>query len=303
MDYLSRVITSAEPVAPRPRVGFFGTGVMGKPLAARLLERGYPVAVWNRTPQKYAELLERGATAPGSPRAVAAASDVLIAMLMEAEHLDALLDGPEGILAGVQPGSLFIDMATDPPRHARALVDAFAAHGVTAIDAPVRGGVQGAAEGSLLIMVGGSDEGFACAEPLLRDLGKTVVHVGPAGAGQVTKAVHQLIVAVTLEAIAEALVLARSFGANAEAVRDVLLAGQSASAVLQRQGARMVARDWKPGRPIKFFIKDRANIADALTGTSLHLPIADAVFERIAAFVENGHGELDETALYTLLEP
>jgi 2-hydroxy-3-oxopropionate reductase len=268
-----------------------------------LLRSGYRVAVWNRTPEKYTALLSEGATAPGTPRAVAAASDVLIAMLMEPAHLDAILPGDEGILGGLQPNSLFIDMGTNPPRNARRLAELFAAQSVEALDAPVRGGLQAAVDGSLLIMAGGNKSAFDRAYPLFAALGKTIVYAGGPGSGQVAKACHQLIVAVTIEAVAEALALAQTFGADQEAVRDVLLAGLANSPVLKTRGARMIARDWEPGHPIKLFLKDRENVADALEGTSLELPLTEAVFERIAGFVESGHGELDDAAIYLLLDP
>jgi 2-hydroxy-3-oxopropionate reductase len=285
------------------RVGFLGTGTMGHPMARRLLGAGFALTVWNRTPQKYADLVAEGAQPADTPRAAAAQSDVLIAMLMEPAHLDALLHGPDGVLAGLKPGTIFIDMGTNPPRNAQRLAGLFAEHAVTALDAPVRGGVNGAVAGSLLIMAGGERDAYDRVLPLFQAMGQTIIYVGGAGSGQVAKAAHQLIVAITLEAVAEALALAQAFGADQRLVRDVLLAGQSTSPVLERQGARMVARDWTPGRPIRHYVKDRANVADALAGTGLTLPLASAVFERINAFVEAGNGELDESALYSLLEP
>jgi 2-hydroxy-3-oxopropionate reductase len=284
------------------RIGFLGTGTMGHPMARRLVRAGFEVTVWNRTPQKYADLVAEGASAAATPREAAARSDVLIAMLMEPAHLDALLEGPDGVFAGLPRAAIFIDMGTNPPRNAQRLTQLFADHAATALDAPVRGGVKGAEDGSLLIMAGGDRTAYERALPVLEALGKTIVYVGGPGSGQLAKACHQLIVAITLEAVAEALALADAFGADQRTVRDVLLAGQSTSPVLKRQGARMVARDWTPGRPIRHYIKDRANVADALAGTGLDLPLADAVFARIGALVESGNGELDESALYTLLD-
>jgi 2-hydroxy-3-oxopropionate reductase len=286
----------------RPRIGFFGTGIMGRPMVLRLLSAGYDVAVWNRTPEKYADLLRAGATAPGSPAEVAATSDVLIGMFVSPAHLDAILHGPDGILAGLRADSLFIDMGTHPPRNAQALAKLFWAHSAASLDAPVRGGVGSAIDGSLLIMAGGSDEAFRRALPVFETLGTTIVHAGPPGCGQIAKACHQLVVAVTIEAVAEALALAQSFGADQAKVREILLAGQAASPVLERQGAQMIARDWKRGRPIKDYLKDSASIDDARLGMPLALPLADVVFRRIQDFVENGNGERNESSLYTLLD-
>jgi 2-hydroxy-3-oxopropionate reductase len=298
----STIIVFEDITDSRPRIGFYGTGVMGHAMVRRLLQGGYRVSVWNRTPDKYTDLVNEGASAPGTPAAVAEQSDILIAMLMEPAHLDAILEGPQGILAGVQAGSIFIDMGTNPPRNAQRLAERFASHSVASLDAPVRGGVRGAVDGSLLIMAGGDDETYLRALPVLQAMGTKIVHVGGSGSGQIAKACHQLVVAVTIEAVAEALALAQSFGAEQARVREVLLAGQATSPVLERQGARMLARDWTPGRPIKHYVKDRANVADALAGTGLTLPLAHAVFERIAGFVESGNGELDEAALYMLLD-
>jgi len=286
-----------------PRIGFFGTGRMGAPMVRSLLRNGYRVAVWNRTPEKYAALLSEGASAPGTPRDVAAESDVLIAMLWESAHLDAILSGPEGILAGLRPNSIFIDMGTSPPRHAQQLAELFAKHSVGSLDAPCRGNVQAAVDATLLIPVGGGKDVFERASPVLEAIGKTIVYVGEAGSGQTALACHQIIMAVTTEAVAEALALAKVFGADQERVRDVLLAGLSNSPVLRSRSARMIARDWEAGHPVKLWLKDRANVADALQGTSLRLPIAEAVYERIHEFVQRGHGELDDSALYMLLDP
>jgi 2-hydroxy-3-oxopropionate reductase len=285
-----------------PHVGFFGTGTMGHPMVRCLMDAGYSVSVWNRTPAKYADLVRDGAAAPGTPRAVAAQSDVIIAMLMEPPHLDAILEGPDGVLAGARTNGIFIDMGTNPPHNAQRLERVFAERGIVALDAPVRGGVKGAIDGTLLIMAGGDRVTYEHVLPIFAVLGSKSVYVGPSGCGQLAKAAHQLVVAVTLQAAAEALALAHTFGADQERVREVLLAGQAASPVLKRQGARMVKRDWVPGRPIRHFLKDRANIDDALAGTALALPLAHTVFERISAFVAAGNGELDESALYTLLD-
>lgn len=285
------------------RIGFIGTGNIGAPIVRSLLRGGFTVSVWNRTPARYADLLTAGATACATPRELAAASDVVIAMLVEAVHLDALLEGPDGILAGVRAGSVFIDMATSAPRHAQRLETIFAAKAVAALDTPVQGGVKAAEDGTLTVMAGGDRAAYERVLPVLRAIGKTMVYAGPAGCGQLTKLAHQLVLAVTLEAIAESLALAKTFGADQSAVREVMLAGLAAGPVLKNNAPRMIARDWKPGRPLWLYAKDRANLADALSGTGLELPIAHQVFERMQQLIDDGRGELDETVLYTLLDP
>jgi len=286
-----------------PRIGFIGTGNIGQPIIRSLMRGGFRVAVWNRTPARYAELVAEGAMATATPRELAAGSDVLIAMLMEAAHLDALLNGPDGILAGVRPGSIFIDMGTNPPRHAQRLAKIFAEKSVAALDTPVQGGVKAAIDGTLTVMAGGDRDAYERVIPILQAVGTKIVYVGAAGAGQLTKLCHQVVLAITLEAVTESFALANVFGADLDAVREVLMSGLSASPVLKNSAPRIAARDWKPGRPIWLYDKDRTALAEALHGTSLELPIAHQVFERIHRFIADGNGELDETALYTLLDP
>ena len=276
---------------------------MGRPMVLNLLRHGYPVSVWNRTASRYAELVASGATAPGTPQRVAAESDVVIAMLMEWPVLDDLLHGSGSVAGSLRPGSLFIDMGTDPPHAARELARTLAARGVDAIDAPVSGGERGAIDGTLSIMAGGSEQAFARALPIFEALGKTIVHVGPAGSGQIAKACNQLVVAVTIEAVAEALALAKAFGADPGKVREAMQGGFAASRILDEHGARMLARNWKPGGAMKVHLKDRANVYDAAAESGLDLPAARAVFERINSFVEAGGGTLDQSALYMLLDP
>lgn len=276
---------------------------MGGPMVRNLLRNGYPVAVWNRTPSRYAELLPAGATAPGPPRAVAASSDVLITMLEASAHVDGILAGDDGILAGVRPNSMFINMGTTEPRHAQQLAKIFEPLSVQALDAPVRGGVEAAIDGTMLIMAGGTRDAFARALPLFEVLGSKVIYAGGAGSGQLAKACLQIVVTATIEAVAEALALAQTFGAEREGIRDVLLSSQTASPLLERTADRIIAGDWAAGRRIDDFLKDRANVADALDGTTLELPLATAVFDHIRDLVASGKGDLGEPGLYLLLAP
>jgi 2-hydroxy-3-oxopropionate reductase len=286
-----------------PQIGFIGTGNIGAPIIRSMLRGGYPVAVWNRTPARYADLVAAGATAMATPRELAAKCDILCAMLVEAAHLDALLDGPDGILAGIKPKSVFIDMATSAPKHAQWLEGIFAAKSVAALDVPVQGGVKAAADGTLTVMVGGSKEAYDRVLPLLQAIGTKVVYVGAAGSGQVTKLAHQVVLAVTLEAIAEAFALVKTFGADQAAVREVLMNGLASGPIMKNSAHRIVARDFTPGRPLWLYEKDRTHLADTLAGTSMKLPIAHAAFERIHQAVESGNGDRDEMVIYTLLDP
>lgn len=288
---------------PLPQIGFIGTGNIGQPIIRSMLRTGYPVAVWNRTPARYADLVAAGATAAATPRELAAKSDILCAMLVEAAHLDALLDGPDGILAGLKPGSIFIDMATSGPRHAQWLEGVFATKSVAALDVPVQGGVKAAVDATLTVMAGGNKEAFDRALPLLQSIGKKIVYVGGAGSGQLTKLCHQVVLAVTLEGIAEAFALAKTFGADQSAVLDVLSNGLASGPIFKNSAHRIPARDFTPGRPMWLYEKDGVNLAETLAGTSMELPIARQVFERIHKVVEGGSGDRDEMVLYTLLDP
>lgn len=287
----------------KPRVGVIGTGLMGKPMARNLLKAGYEVFVHNRTASKLSDLVAAGAVAPGSPRAVAARSDIVIVMVMDWADTEAVaLSAPDGAIEGIRTGSVFIDMGTTSPSHAQQLQAAFASKGVDALDAPVSGGERGAIDGTLTIMAGGSQAAFERALPVFQALGSNVIRIGDAGAGQIAKACNQLIVASTIEIVAEAFALARSFGVDPGLVRQALLGGFASSRILDAHGQRMLERNFVPGGAIKSHLKDKENIEAATAATGVELPVAKIVFERVQAIVDRGDGELDHTVLYTLFD-
>lgn len=283
-------------------VGVIGTGLMGKPMARNLMRAGYPVVVQNRTASKLKELVDAGAIAAPTPKALAAKCDVVITMLIDWSTTHAAIFGPEGVLAGIRKGSLFIDMGTTSPAHARELADAFAQKGVEALDAPVSGGEKGAIDGTLTIMAGGTEAAFERAKPVFMAMAKTAVRIGDAGAGQIAKMCNQLIVASTVELVAEAFALARAHGVDPASVREAMLGGFAGSKILEGQGQRMLDRNFVPGGPIKTHMKDRENILDACARVGLELPVAKAAFERVKQVVDRGDGELDHTALYKLYD-
>lgn len=285
------------------KIGFIGTGNIGQPIIRNLLRNGWPVTVWNRTPARYADLVAAGASAAATPRELAASTDIVIAMLMAPEHLDGLLDGPDGILAGVHVGSIFIDMATSPPRHAQWLAARFAEKGVPALDTPVQGGIKPAEDGTLTVAVGGDRAAYERALPVLQTVGKVVAYVGASGSGQLTKLAHQMICAVTLQGIAEAFALAKVFGADLAALYDVLTVGLSASPLLKTNGQNIVNGDVKSGRPLWVYEKDRANLAGTIADTGLETPFSRDALERMYSIMQNGGGDWGESALYTLLIP
>jgi 2-hydroxy-3-oxopropionate reductase len=288
--------------AAKPRVGVIGTGLMGKPMAQNLLRSGFNVYVHNRTASKLAELIASGAVMSPTPRALAEHCDVVITMLIDWGTTHAAIFGPEGVLQGIRPGSVFIDMGTTSPAHARELAAAFAQRSVDALDAPVSGGERGAIAGTLTIMAGGSEAAFEKATPVFAAVGKNYVRVGDPGAGQIAKMCNQIIVATTVEIVAEAFALARAHGVDPALVRKAMLGGFASSPILEGQGQRMLERNFAPGGPIKTHMKDRENLLDACRRAGLDLPVARAAFERVKMVVERFGGELDHTALYKLYD-
>lgn len=286
-------------------IGFIGTGIMGKPMARNLMRAGYRVHVQNRTAVRYADLVAQGATAHETPAALAAVCDVVITMVTGAAETDAVLygaNGANGAIAAMSPGSLLIDMGTTSPERARALSRACAERGIEALDAPVSGGENGAIAGTLTIMVGGSAVAFARAEPILRGMGTNVTLIGDAGAGQTAKACNQLIVVATIEAVAEAMALAAGSGLDQARVRAALMGGSATSRILDVHGQRIVDPNFEPGGMVKLHLKDRDNVNDSAARAKLDLPLANLVFGRVQQMVDDGNGDRDHSALYTLLE-
>jgi len=284
----------------RPTIGFIGLGIMGKPMAENLLAAGYPLVVLNRSLGPVDALVAGGAQAGSSPRDVAARSDVVITMLPDSPDVEAVALGTDGIVAGAQAGALWIDMSTIAPATTARVAAAFAAVGIDALDAPVSGGEKGAIEGTLSIMVGGSDEAFARAQPIFAVLGKNVVHVGALGAGQVTKACNQIVVGVTIEAVAEALALAQAAGVDPVKVRAALLGGFAQSRILEVHGQRMIDRNFVPGFKSRLHRKDMNIAANAGDAVGLDLAAAKLVRERFDQLIARGDGERDHSALRTL---
>jgi 2-hydroxy-3-oxopropionate reductase len=285
-----------------PSIGFIGLGIMGKPMARNLLRAGYPLVVLNRSRAAVDELVAEGATAGRSPQDVAAVSDIVITMLPDSGDVEAVVLGLDGVAFGIRRGSLYVDMSTIAPGTARKVAQEMRARGVDVLDAPVSGGEKGAIDAALSIMVGGSDEAFARAEPVLRKLGKNIVHVGPDGAGQVTKACNQIVVGVTIEAVAEALALAAASGVDQVAVRAALLGGFAQSKVLEVHGQRMIDRAFAPGFKSRLHRKDMNIAVNAGHEAGLELGAAALVRERFDEIIARGEGDLDHSALRTLYD-
>lgn len=284
------------------RIGFIGLGLMGKPMAQNLLKAGYPLVVFNRSCPPMEALAAAGATLAESPHQVAQQSDVVITCVSDSPDVEAVVLGRSGVLEGARAGMLYIDMSTIAPATARKVYDALKAKGVDALDAPVSGGDIGAQQGMLSIMVGGDEPAFQRSLPILQVMGKNIVYVGSAGAGQVTKACNQIVVALTLQAVAEALTLAKKSGVDAAKVRDALLGGFAQSRVLEVHGKRMLEGNFQPGFKLDLHRKDMNIVLQ--TGRELNLPLLGAaqVASLMDALLAEGKGELDNAALVTLYE-
>ena len=287
----------------KPAIGFIGLGIMGKPMARNLVGAGYHVVALNRSRGPVDELVALGASTAATPRDVAAQSDVVITMLPDSPDVESVALGEDGIAAGIRSGALWIDMSTIAPATTKRVAEQLAAKGVESLDAPVSGGEKGAIDAALSIMVGGSDAAFARAKPIFDVLGKNIVHVGELGAGQVTKACNQIVVGVTIEAVAEALALAVASGVDPAKVRAALLGGFAQSKILEVHGQRMIDRAFTPGFKAKLHRKDMNIAANAGDERGLDLGAAKLVRERFDALIARGGGELDHSALASLYQP
>jgi 2-hydroxy-3-oxopropionate reductase len=284
------------------RLGFVGLGIMGRPMARHLADAGLPLTVHSRSPGPVDELVAAGAARASSPAEVAAASDVVITMLPDTPDVELVVFGADGVAAAATRGSLVIDMSSIDPIATRAFAQRLSEHGVAMLDAPVSGGERGAIDATLSIMVGGDAGSFDRGRPLFELLGRTVVHVGAAGAGQVAKACNQLVVAATIEAVAEALALAERAGVDAARVREALLGGFAGSKILEVHGQRMLDRAFEPGFRARRHRKDARIVLDTAKQVGAPVPAFEAVARQLDELVDAGGGELDHSALFTLLD-
>lgn len=283
------------------RIGFIGLGIMGTPMARNLLASGFSLTVHSRRPGPVDELVGDGATRADGPAEVAAASDVTITMLPDTADVREVVLGGGGVIEGARAGSLVIDMSSIDPGPARAIAAALASRDVEMLDAPVSGGEQGAIDAALSIMVGGAEAAFARASPLFEALGRNIVHVGPSGAGQVCKACNQLVVAATIEAVAEALLLAERSGVDPAKVREALRGGFAGSKILEVHGQRMLDRTFEPGFRIRLHRKDARIVEQAAAESATPIPSFSVVTQQLQKAVDAGDGERDHSALYAEL--
>ena len=285
-----------------PTIGFIGLGIMGKPMARNLARAGYALVIHSRSQPPVDELAREGAKKAASPQEVASLAEVVITMLPDSPDVETVVAGEHGVFAGARSGSLLIDMSTISPIVARRLAKEAEARGLTMLDAPVSGGEAGAINAALSIMVGGSVAGFERALPIFQAMGKNIVHIGDAGAGQVTKAANQVVVGLTIAAVSEALTLAEQAGVDPAKVRQALLGGFAQSKILDAHGQRMLDRNFKPGFRIRLHEKD-LSIALA-TGKEYGVPllVTAVVDQMMNSMKASGKGDLDHSGLKTFVE-
>ena len=286
----------------KPSLGLIGIGIMGRPMGLNLLKAGYGVTVYDVDPRGVGALAVGGATRAGSPREVAAACDVLITMLPDSPQVRDVYLGTDGALEAARPGWLAIDMSSIAPATAREVAGRVREAGADMLDAPVSGGDKGAIAGTLSIMVGGSEEAFQRALPILQALGTTIVHVGPAGAGQVVKVCNQVVVAVVIEAVSEALVLGAKAGVDPNRIADVLQGGLAATKVLELRRANMLSDRFDPGFRIRLHLKDLKNALELGREIDVALPAAAQVEQLMRSASALGRADLDHSGLITVLE-
>jgi 2-hydroxy-3-oxopropionate reductase len=283
-------------------IGFIGLGIMGRPMARNLLKAGYPLVVHNRSRAAVDELAGAGAKTATSSREVAAQCDVLITMLPNSPDVELVALGKDGIIEGARRGLIVLDMSTISPLVSQKIGKALDAKGVKLLDAPVSGGEKGAIEGTLSIMVGGDKAVFDQVLPIFQAMGKTITYLGPLGFGGFTKLANQIIVAVNLTALAEALTLAKKAGLDRELTLKALAGGLAGSKCLEQKSPNYIAGSYKPGFKIDLHFKDLGLIMEAAHALGVPVPATAVVQELFNALRVKGRGGLDHSAVITLLE-
>ena len=285
----------------KPVIGFIGLGIMGRPMSRNLLKAGYSLVVYDLVATAVAEVEKDGAQPGASCQDVAARSQVVITMLPDSPDVEKAYLGPAGVLEGARPGTILVDMSTISPTMATRVAQAAGERGCPMLDAPVSGGDVGAQKGTLSIMVGGDAETFARVEPIFNVMGRPVL-CGASGAGQIVKACNQILVAVTLVGMAEALVLGAKAGVDPAKIVQVLSGGLARCGVLENRGQRVIERDFAPGFKCRLHYKDLNIIREAGRAFGVPLPASALAHELFGALVAAGRGEMDHSAVVTIIE-
>jgi len=281
----------------KKKIGFIGLGIMGKPMAKNLLKAGYELVVFDINQDAVKEVLAHGASSAGTAKEVAQLSEVVITMLPNSPHVKTAVLGENGVLEGAKPGLILIDMSSIAPLAAQEVAEAVAKQGVEMLDAPVSGGEPKAIDGSLSIMVGGKQEIFDRCVELLSKMGKSVVRCGDIGAGNTTKLANQIIVALNIAALSEALVLATKAGVDPELVFNAIRGGLAGSTVMEAKAPMILAGNFKPGFKIDLHIKDLANAIETGHDVGVPLPLTSSVMEILQALKVDGKGQNDHSGI------
>jgi 2-hydroxy-3-oxopropionate reductase len=274
----------------------------GRPMASNLMDAQYELVLYNRTPQKAQELANGVAEVARSPKEVAQSSDIIVTMLPDSPQVEEVVAGEDGVLEGIEEGSLLVDMSTISPVVTEELAEKLKERGVGMLDAPVSGGDVGAIEGTLSIMVGGSEEDFERARPLFEVMGKTITHVGASGSGQVVKAANQIVVALSIEAVSEALVLGSKGGVAPETILDVLSGGLAANKVMELKREKFLSHTFEPGFRSELHHKDLGIALSAGGEYGVVLPVTALVDQMLLAMINKGWGGEDHSALLRVIE-
>ncbi len=279
------------------KIGFIGLGIMGKPMSKNLIKAGYSLVVLDRNSAAVAEVVAAGATSAETAKAVAEQSDIVITMLPNSPHVKDVVLGENGVIEGARKGTVVIDMSSIAPLASREIAAALAEKGVEMLDAPVSGGEPKAIDGTLSVMVGGDKAVFDRCYDIMKSMAGSVVHTGDIGAGNVTKLANQVIVALNIAAMSEALVLATKAGVNPDLVYQAIRGGLAGSTVLDAKAPMVMDRNFKPGFRIDLHIKDLANALDTSHGVGAQLPLTAAVMEMMQALKADDLGSADHSAL------
>jgi 2-hydroxy-3-oxopropionate reductase len=294
--------TLARAGLPKLRVGFIGLGLMGKPMAGHILKAGYPLTVHNRSQPAVDELVAQGAQAATAPREVAENSDVVITMLPDSPDVEAVINAPNGILAGARPGLIHVDMSTISATATRRIAAQEAEHEVIHIDAPVSGGDIGAKNATLTIMIGGDEYAVLAVEPIFKVLGKRITHIGPIGCGQVAKACNQIMVAAQMVALGELLIMAQKAGADPEKVVEAIKGGAAQCWTLDNKPQRLFAGNRTPGFKASMQYKDLNIVMEMARTYNVPLPGTAANTQVFNAMLANGYGDQDNSAVISVIE-
>ena len=284
------------------KIGFIGLGIMGKPMAGNLIVAGYQLVVHDINREAVQELVAKGAEEALSPKEASESADAIVTILPDDDTVEQVATGKEGVLEGMSEGAILVDMSTISPTTAKRIAERLEANGMEMLDAPVSGGEVGAIEGSLSIMVGGKQEIFDRVLPVLQKMGKNINYVGDHGAGQVAKASNQIIVALTIEAVAEALIFAKKSGVDPCKVRDALLGGFAHSRVLELHGRRMLERNFEPGGKVRLHKKDTGIAMSIAKELGMYLPGTSLVSQLWNAVAAQGGLDWDHSSMVKVLE-